>query len=147
MQPYTKSTWSQGFLRPAARFLVMGLVGAGGGAVVVAAFAVLCGLLFTLLHGHPERILAFGGGGALAGAAAGAMAMAFGSLFDDDLFEDVVRLVFPRKTEQAEEEDQPLGRSPAPHGASKQRRQAFPAGERWNGRGAKTSWDETISSN
>jgi hypothetical protein len=123
------------------------LVGAGGGPVVVALFAVLCGLLFTLIHGHPEQILAFGRGGALAGAAAGALAMAFGSLFDDDLFEELVRLVFRRKTEQAEEGDQPLGRSPAPQGASKQRRHAFPGGERWNGWGATTSWDETISSN
>jgi hypothetical protein len=147
MQPYTKSTWSQGVLRPAARFLVMGLVGAGGGAVVVGLYAVLCGLLFTLLHGHPERILTLGGGGALAGAAAGALALAFGSLVENDLFEDLVRLVFRRRTRQVKERDRLLDRPPTPPGAPEQSRHGLPAGERWNGRGAKTSWDETFSSN
>src|SRR5262249_34670906 len=114
---------------------------------VVGLYAALCGVLFTLLHGHPERILVLGGGGALAGAAAGALTLGVGSLFETDLFEDLVRLVFRRKPGQIKEENHSLVHSPPPQRTQQHSRHGLPGGQRWNGRGATTSWDETYSSN
>jgi hypothetical protein len=101
----------KGLVRRARRLLFAATVGAGAGALVVGFFGALCGLIFAVLHGTPDRVMVLGEWGALAGAAAGALALAFDSLFDGELFDDLVHLLLRRPAERPGEDDGPFPRN------------------------------------
>jgi hypothetical protein len=94
--------------RRASRLLLAAAVGAGGGGLAVGFFGTLCGLIVAGLHGRPDRVMVLGEWGALAGAAAGALALAFDFLFDGELFDDLVCLVWPRRAVPPDQTDEPL---------------------------------------
>src|SRR5262249_42536734 len=116
-------------------------------AAAVGLYGVLCGVFFTIIHGQPERILVLGRGGALAGAAAGAMVLAFGSLFDGDLIDDLLRLGFRRKPDPVRKKNYRRGKSPSTPECFERAQPGLPWGERTQGDGAKAPWNETFSAN
>jgi hypothetical protein len=129
-------------VRRACRLLLAAAVGAGAGALTVGFFGTLCGLIFAGIHGQPDRVAVLGEWGALAGAAAGALALAFDFLFDGELFDDLVSLLWRRWAEPRDQTDEPL-----PHNrvasrfpvrrpgvlSTRKRRQEREPGPWWNG--------------
>jgi hypothetical protein len=127
--------------------LLAAAVGAGAGALAVGLFGALCGLIFAGIHGTPDRVLVLGEWGALAGAAAGALALAFDSLFDGELFDDLVPLLLRRRAKPPGDNDGPLPLNRVASRFSLRRPGVLSSRKRRHEREPGPPWDGPFSSN
>jgi hypothetical protein len=137
----------RGLVQRVSRLLLAAAVGAGTGALLVGCFGALCGLIFAGIHGKPDRVMVLGEWGALAGAAAGALALAFDSLFDGELFEDLVRLLGRRRAEKGGETNRPLPLNRVASRLPLRRPGVLSPRKPWPEREPGSQWDGPFSSN